>query len=454
MPQHVRDVAIVSFVVNRCQCWPSTHWCLLLSHQRRLHVPSRLIVDQLQSRRDRQKRSHWAAATNDLLSGNLSEHCHVDLRGVNTATLKAIAGMNGDPISEDGKHESNLSVVVQDDHYDSGEDKNEENDNQSNSEAEDEMDYNVKMAIQRRGDAKAPAKTACPEEVMKPASGFRRQTKAAGDASARMLHGVEDGSKVARNSVDAFRIIRQPITTEAVMKKIEDNDTLVFVVDRRANKPAIKAAAEEIRAEVAATLGGGDEADTNQAFRGDAQCEGCSRTRLVVKHRMPRMERSKEGLSVDTCIRAWNRESTRHATPRHVTYVAPQDRQLSVPGRSLFVRTQRRAHQPPLRPAARFSNCTDANEPHRQTAHRLGILISSWQGRTFHSGQLTRDITECSRAIAQALLPAPDCDTFGHYASLYLNSTSLCVVSSDRLSQRWAPPAFNGRVLIPLIRGQ
>nr|ABN14896.1 ribosomal protein L23a [Taenia asiatica] len=49
-----------------------------------------------------------------------------------------------------------------------------------------------------------------------------------------------------RNKLDAFRIIRHPVTTEAAMKKIEDNDTLVFVVDRRANKPAIKAAVQEM----------------------------------------------------------------------------------------------------------------------------------------------------------------------------------------------------------------
>ncbi|VDL47274.1 unnamed protein product [Hymenolepis diminuta] len=49
-----------------------------------------------------------------------------------------------------------------------------------------------------------------------------------------------------RNKLDPFRIIRHPVTTEAAMKKIEDNDTLVFVVDRRANKPAIKAAVQEM----------------------------------------------------------------------------------------------------------------------------------------------------------------------------------------------------------------
>lgn len=46
--------------------------------------------------------------------------------------------------------------------------------------------------------------------------------------------------------LDAFRIIQHPVTTEAAMKKIEDNDTLVFIVDRRANKPAIKAAVQEL----------------------------------------------------------------------------------------------------------------------------------------------------------------------------------------------------------------
>ncbi|CAH8433477.1 unnamed protein product [Schistosoma curassoni] len=49
-----------------------------------------------------------------------------------------------------------------------------------------------------------------------------------------------------RNKLDAFRIIQHPVTTEAAMKKIEDNDTLVFIVDRRANKPAIKAAVQEL----------------------------------------------------------------------------------------------------------------------------------------------------------------------------------------------------------------
>jgi len=39
--------------------------------------------------------------------------------------------------------------------------------------------------------------------------------------------------------LDQFRIVKFPLTTESAMKKIEDNNTLVFIVDKRANKPQI-----------------------------------------------------------------------------------------------------------------------------------------------------------------------------------------------------------------------
>merc|ERR1719354_51153 len=35
---------------------------------------------------------------------------------------------------------------------------------------------------------------------------------------------------------------KKPLTTESAMKKIEDNNTLVFIVDIKANKPQIKMA--------------------------------------------------------------------------------------------------------------------------------------------------------------------------------------------------------------------
>ena len=48
------------------------------------------------------------------------------------------------------------------------------------------------------------------------------------------------------NKLDQFAIIKHPLTTESAMKKIEDNNTLVFIVDIRANKPQIKLAVKKL----------------------------------------------------------------------------------------------------------------------------------------------------------------------------------------------------------------
>ena len=45
---------------------------------------------------------------------------------------------------------------------------------------------------------------------------------------------------------DKFTIVKHPLTTESAMKKIEDNNTLVFLVDVRANKRQIKNAVKEL----------------------------------------------------------------------------------------------------------------------------------------------------------------------------------------------------------------
>jgi large subunit ribosomal protein L23Ae len=39
---------------------------------------------------------------------------------------------------------------------------------------------------------------------------------------------------------DDFDIIRFPVTSESAMQKVENLNTLVFIVDRNANKPTIK----------------------------------------------------------------------------------------------------------------------------------------------------------------------------------------------------------------------
>ena len=45
---------------------------------------------------------------------------------------------------------------------------------------------------------------------------------------------------------DKYAIIKHPLSTERAIKTIEDNNTLVFIVDRRASKPMIKKACQEL----------------------------------------------------------------------------------------------------------------------------------------------------------------------------------------------------------------
>mmetsp|Transcript_102818 Transcript_102818/g.204123 ORF Transcript_102818/g.204123 Transcript_102818/m.204123 type:complete len:164 (+) Transcript_102818:79-570(+) len=46
--------------------------------------------------------------------------------------------------------------------------------------------------------------------------------------------------------LDKYRIIQCPVTTESAMKKIEEINTLVFLVDIKATKPKIKQAVKEM----------------------------------------------------------------------------------------------------------------------------------------------------------------------------------------------------------------
>ncbi|KAL0593507.1 60S ribosomal protein L23a [Plecturocebus cupreus] len=49
-----------------------------------------------------------------------------------------------------------------------------------------------------------------------------------------------------RNKLDHYAIIKFPLTTESSMKKTEDNNTLVFTVDVKANKHQIKQAVRKL----------------------------------------------------------------------------------------------------------------------------------------------------------------------------------------------------------------
>merc|ERR1712046_86740 len=52
--------------------------------------------------------------------------------------------------------------------------------------------------------------------------------------------------RAKQNPLDKYSMIRFPLTTESAMKKIEENNTLVFIVDVRASKLQIKQAIKEL----------------------------------------------------------------------------------------------------------------------------------------------------------------------------------------------------------------
>ncbi|KAJ2872628.1 60S ribosomal protein L25, partial [Coemansia asiatica] len=47
-------------------------------------------------------------------------------------------------------------------------------------------------------------------------------------------------------TLDQYSILKQPLNTETALKKVEDNNTLVFLVDVRANKRHIKDAVKKL----------------------------------------------------------------------------------------------------------------------------------------------------------------------------------------------------------------
>merc|ERR1712137_1411085 len=49
-----------------------------------------------------------------------------------------------------------------------------------------------------------------------------------------------------RSKMDAYNIIKHPLTTESAMKKIEDNNTLVFIVHTKANKHQIRTSVKKL----------------------------------------------------------------------------------------------------------------------------------------------------------------------------------------------------------------
>ena len=50
----------------------------------------------------------------------------------------------------------------------------------------------------------------------------------------------------AHNTFDRFAVIKHPLSSESAIKTIEDNNTLVFIVHKKANKKMIREACQQL----------------------------------------------------------------------------------------------------------------------------------------------------------------------------------------------------------------
>merc|ERR1712146_362854 len=107
------------------------------------------------------------------------------------------------------------------------------------------------MARTGTSGAAAKARTAAKNVRKTSSTGARRIHKKTHFYRPRTLHTPRTPKYArkaipSRNKLDQYAILRVPLTTESALKKIEDNNTLVFMCDPRANKYQISEAFQKM----------------------------------------------------------------------------------------------------------------------------------------------------------------------------------------------------------------
>ncbi len=74
---------------------------------------------------------------------------------------------------------------------------------------------------------------------------YRPKTKIGGNQAKSYIRSLPKARKTKK---DQYAIVKEPLTSESAMKKIEDHNTLVFLVDPRSTKRSIAAAVEKVSA--------------------------------------------------------------------------------------------------------------------------------------------------------------------------------------------------------------
>ncbi|KAK4353694.1 hypothetical protein RND71_025888 [Anisodus tanguticus] len=122
-----------------------------------------------------------------------------------------------------------------------------------------------------------------------------------------------------RNKLDNYAILKYPLTTESAMKKIEDNNTLVFIVDIHADKKKIKDAVKkmyDIQTKKVNTLGRPD--GTKKAY-----------VRLTPDYDASDSEYGRS--KIDTLWRTWNSDHTFLVNPSSARNVTKDPKSVKYP---------------------------------------------------------------------------------------------------------------------------
>jgi large subunit ribosomal protein L23Ae len=103
---------------------------------------------------------------------------------------------------------------------------------------------------------------------------YKPKTRMGGDQDIKYVRSLP----LARGNLDKhYKVVRKPLVTDKAMKKIEENNTLVFLCDPKANKKQIKAAMLSVRLSVLAARGEEGGRGRPRAARRDCRREAVAR---------------------------------------------------------------------------------------------------------------------------------------------------------------------------------
>jgi len=106
----------------------------------------------------------------------------------------------------------------------------------------------AKLAAKKQAQTVSKVQTRGPSAVLKKQRSIRTSVHFHRPSTLRLHRNpkYQRTAMFSRNKLDKYAILKHPLCTESAMKQIEDNNTLTFIVDLKANKKHIAQAVKEL----------------------------------------------------------------------------------------------------------------------------------------------------------------------------------------------------------------